>query len=187
MICGKMTPRQRQIASQRCKIDANKYSALLKWLQQNHASYKDIEIEEDSSVVQPVNLGGLETTLDNDDDSSDPKVEELVSDNHFTFAPRDDVHQHTGTCATENEFVSSILDNNEPTLLFRGGDFIPARQEKIEDIFPVQFPFGLGALKMNKKRPTEIAKEHVLQHYSQLSLPQLQQSDFLLITCAMLQ
>ena len=68
--------------------NGNKYSALLKCLQQNHASYKDIKMQEES--VQPVYVGALETTLDNNDDSTDPKVEELVSDKHFTFAPRKD-------------------------------------------------------------------------------------------------
>ena len=59
---------------------------------------------------------------------------------------------------------------------------------KLEDIFPIQFPFGLGSLNHNnQKRPTSVSKADILKHYSHLSLPQFQKADFLLVTCAMYQ
>ena len=44
-------------------------------------------------------------------------------------------------------------------------------------VFYAVMDISVWPVKLNKKRPTEIAKENVLQHYSQeLSLPQFQRS-----------
>ena len=70
----------------------------------------------------------------------------------------------------DKDFVSSILSSKEPTLLFRGGDRVFDRDVEIEDIFPVQFPFGIGGVHM-KNRPTQISKADILQHYSIVTFP----------------
>jgi hypothetical protein len=45
-----------------------------------------------------------------------------------------------------------------PQLLVQGGDYANLREIKLEDVCPVQFPFGLGGPKMqrrNKVSPEE--------------------------------
>ena len=46
-------------------------------------------------------------------------------------------------------------------------------------MFPIQFPFGLGSLNMN--RPNKISDEECIKHYMRLSLPQFHRQDFILI------
>ena len=46
-------------------------------------------------------------------------------------------------------------------MLFRGGDRVFDRDVEIEDIFPVQFPFGIGGVHM-KNRPNQISKADIL-------------------------
>ena len=140
---------------------------------------------------QPVNICGLEqtqNTTDNTNNDNTETGEDELSANHFVFSPSVEPHQKTGIYKDEKDFVASILNDKEPTLLFRGGDFMSQHNVKLEDIFPIQFPFGLGSINHNnQKRPTSVSKADILKHYSQLSLPQFQKADFLLVTCAMYQ
>ena len=78
-----------------------------------------------------------------------------------------------------------MLKRKEPTLIFRGGDRVGGHQIKLENMFPVQFPFGVGGL--HEKRPTKVSTMEVIRHYVWLSLPQFQRADFILVLYAMYQ
>ena len=65
MISGNLTPKQREIARKRCKIDTREFSSLLDFFKKFHRSYKDIA--ELDMNPQPINLCGL-------DDSSESSV-----------------------------------------------------------------------------------------------------------------
>ena len=74
----------------------------------------------------------------------------------------------------------SVLNRTSPVLLVHGGNYVNTGKElKLESVFPLQFPFGLGGPKI--KRPTHISEEACLKHYLRLSLQQFMWSDFILV------
>ena len=184
MLCGRMTPSQREIAKKKCKMDSEKYMTLLKWLIANHPSYKDITPPEEAP--HPVPLGGFVETQNNTDESdpSSEKVEKSFEGSRFTFAPANQPTENTGSFTNEKDFIFSLLQEKEPTLIFHGGDRVGSHNIKLEEMFPVQFPFGIGGL---GKRPTRVRPHEVLRHFARLSLPQFHRADFILVIYAMYQ
>ena len=51
------------------------------------------------------------------------------------------------------EFLQSILENNTPTMLIYGGNYIKGHELRLEDAFPIQFPFGIGGLHTTRRVP----------------------------------
>ena len=79
----------------------------------------------------------------------------------------------------------SYLSGKKPTLLFRNGDIINGHELTLIDLFPLVFPYGWGGPEEN--RATKISKSATLRHYCHIALPQMQQSQFLLVVCSMWQ
>ena len=184
MLCGRMTPSQREITKKKCQMDSEKYMKLLTWLIEHHPGYKDVTPPEEAP--SPVPLGGFHQTQNNTDES-DPNAADLENSfdgSRFTFAPANQPKSNTGSCTNEKDFIFSLLNGKEPTLIFHGGDRVGSHQIKLEDMFPVQFPFGLGGL---HKRPTKISPTEALRHYARIALPQFQRADFILVLYAMFQ
>jgi len=75
-----------------------------------------------------------------------------------------------------------MLNGTAPTILFHGGEFASLAETKIQDIFPVSFPFGTGG--MNEKRKNGVSQLECLKHYMRLSLPQTHRPDFILVVCS---
>ena len=71
MLCGRMTPTQRELAKRKCKLDSEKYMKLLNWLIQNHPSYKDVIPPE--QAPSPELVSGFSSTQNNTD-QSDPSA-----------------------------------------------------------------------------------------------------------------
>ena len=184
MLCGRMTPSQRDIARKKCKLDSEKYMKVLNWLIENHPSYRDVTAPQEAP--SPVPLSGFSSTQNNTDQSnpSTANLEKSFEGSRFTFAPANQPTENTGTCTNESDFIFSLLQEKEPTLIFHGGDRIGSHKVKLENMFPIQFPFGIGGL---QKRPTHVAPQEILRHYARLSLPQFHRADFILVIYAMYQ
>ena len=60
-----------------------------------------------------------------------------------------------------------------------GGNYANESSLNLEDVFPVQFPFGFGG--PNNSRRNQISQKVCLQHYLKLSLPQFIQGNFILV------
>ena len=75
MICGRVTPAQREIIKRRCMINGIDYNKILTWLIDNHPSYSGMQ--KPDICPQPVLVGGFEETTNNTDtcDNSMPEVE----------------------------------------------------------------------------------------------------------------
>ena len=58
MICGRVTPSQREIIKRRCTINTNEYKALMNFLIDKHPSYSGMERPQ--CAPQPIVLGGFE-------------------------------------------------------------------------------------------------------------------------------
>jgi hypothetical protein len=75
-----------------------------------------------------------------------------------------------------------MLNGTAPTILFHGGEFSSIAETKIQDIFPVSFPFGTGGI--NEKRKNGVSQLECLKHYMRLSLPQMHRPEFILAVCS---
>ena len=113
------------------------------------------------------------------------ETEERIDGERMTYASATEPTQTTGAYQNESEFVFSILQGKKPTLLFRNGDFINGHKIKLVDLFPLNFPFGWGG--PDEKRVTRVSEHEVLRHYSKIALPQMLESQFLLVICSMYQ
>ena len=103
----------------------------------------------------------------------------------MTFAPRSEPSESTGPFKSEEDFIFHHIKGQKPTLLFRSGDIVRSHTIDLVDLFPLIFPYGWGG--PDERRGTKVGKSAVLKHYSRISLPQMQQSQFLLVLCSMWQ
>ena len=121
----------------------------------------------------------------NTDNSIDQEVEERYEGARYYFPSAYEPNEDTGTLNTQQEFAQSIMNNTAPTLLFHGGNYGDSRTVPLENIFPLQFPFGIGGF--SDKRPNPVSKIELMKHYLMLSLSQFQRHDFILVIMGMYQ
>lgn len=176
MISGRMTQTQRAIAKHRCEVNIEEYILLLNWFIVNHPSYKDMTPP--AQMSEPIIIGGLEENDNNVDTSENPDIENVIESTRFSFAPKNKPTPNTGIFSNEKDFIFSkqFGKNIDYTLLFKYGSIVPSHLLKIQDLFPIQFPFGRGGL--DEKRNVLVSKSECLRHYAQLSLCQFMRSDF---------
>ena len=87
--------------------------------------------------------------------AQNPSVEDEFGGGTFTFTSAHDPSESNGVYKNSTEFTMAILNQASPLMLGYGGNYVNARELRLECIFPVQFPFGIGGPKMN--RPTQIS------------------------------
>ena len=77
------------------------------------------------------------------------------------------------------------MNNTAPTSFFYIGNYGNSRSIPIENILPLQFPFGIGCF--SDKRPKQVPKIELMKRYPKLSLLQFQRHDFILVNMGMYQ
>jgi len=183
-LCGRFTPSQRVIAQKRARLDTSLYVDLMTWFirASNHYAFADVTPPED--CPQPRMLQDKEANENNTDESQNPGVEDEYGGGTFTFTSSHDPSENTGVYRNSTDFTMAILNRTSPMLLAYGGKYVSSGRElRLESVFPVQFPFGLGG--PTARRPTQISEVECLKHYLRLSLPQFMRGDFLLVVLHM--
>ena len=142
MICGRVTPSQRDIIRKRCTINAEDYKTLLNWLIDNHLSYSNIQRPQ--CCPQPVLVGGFDESKNNTDKDStgDPEMEGTIEGEELTFASGEEPTQDTGPYQSQKELIFSYLKGDKPTVMFRNGDYIGQHKINLIELFPLVFPYG---------------------------------------------
>ena len=165
MICGRVTPLQRDIIRRRCTINAKDYKTLLNWLIDNHLSYSNIQRPQ--CCPQPVLVGGFDETKNNTDKDStgDPEMEGTIEGEELTFASGEEPTQDTGPYQSQKELIFSYLKGDKPTVMFRNGDYIGQHKINLMEMFPLVFPYGWGG--PDERRLTKVGKSAILRHYCQ--------------------
>ena len=69
MICGRVTPAQREIIKRRCNINAHEYMSIYNWLINNHLSYSNMKLPQ--TCPQSIFIGGFDENVNNTDMSED--------------------------------------------------------------------------------------------------------------------
>ena len=168
ILCGGFTLKQKEISRQKCQLDSRVFLKVIDWFikESGHAAFKDMILPKD--CPKPIIIEE-EATKNNTDNSINQETEEKYEGARYYFPSAYEPNEDTGTHDTQQEFVQSIMNNTAPTLLFHGGDYGDSRIVPIENIFPLQFPFGIGGF--SDKRPNQVSKIELMKHYMKLSLP----------------
>ncbi|MGH3055663.1 MAG: DUF6570 domain-containing protein, partial [Gaiellaceae bacterium] len=153
VFAGRFTNNQRLLARRHLRIDYNIYQRLFNFMQLYHQSFTQMPKAED--LPEPIILED-EPSSNNTDVSSDIATESNIQ-THFYFPSVGDPCQTTGTYDNSTEFATALLRGTEPTLVFHPEQYARDKDLEIYDLFPVQFPFGEGSIKV--KQQTKISTE----------------------------
>ena len=147
VLCGRMTPDQKQIVRKRSRIDTELYIDILTWFvkEYGHSAFLNISIPED--CPQPL-LVKDNPTKNNTDDPFDKTVESDYEGGTYYFSSAQDPSQHTSVYGSSDIFALAMFQRSAPTLLAYGGTYAKNADLKIENILPFASPFGIGGPKM---------------------------------------
>ncbi len=178
VLCGRMTPDQKQIVRKRSRIDPGLYIDLLTWFvkESGHSGFLNISIPED--CPQPL-LVENNPTKNNTDDPSDKTVESNYKGGTYYFSTAQDPSQHTSVYGSSDIFALAMFQRSAPTLLAYGGTYAKNADMKIENILPIAFPFGIGGPKMEQR--VKVSLELCIQVYMHLLLEQFMEGPTILV------
>ena len=182
VLCGRMTPNQKQIIRKKSQMNTNVFLCLLNWFvrESGHSGFDGVVPPEDCSDM--IAFLRDEDTENNTDESADNDLECRIEGKTYYFS--DASHRpdpSTSVFDATEQFVKSMLDSSNPTMLMYGGSYLKSHELHLEDVFPIQFPFGLGGPNPGEKRKVAVSEEACLRHYMRLSLKQFMRSDFILV------
>jgi hypothetical protein len=184
VLCGRFTPAQRTIARNKAILDTKLYVDLMTWFIRvsGHPAYRDLTPPE---VCPAPRILEDDANENNTDISQNPDVEGEYQGSTFTYTSSSDPTENASTFSNSSNFASAMINQSSPLLLVRGGNYVNANTElKLENVFPIQFPWGSGG--PTQHRPTNMSKEAAIQHYTRLSLKQFMRGDFLLVALTMM-
>jgi hypothetical protein len=113
-----------------------------------------------------------------DEESENPTIEKQIEIQYW-FPSNGDPNSSNSVFHSQQEFIDSLLKNQEPTLIFNSRNYQLGYKLTLPLIFPLHFPFGQGGIE--EERQTHISTEECLKHYLNISLPMFQHSDIILV------
>ena len=182
VLCGRMTPGQRQIIQREAELNTDVFLSLLNWFikSSGHPAYEDVVPPDE--CPDPVVILQDEETQNNTDESVDPSVECRLEGKTYYFSNEShNPNEGTSVFDSNQQFLEAMLDRNAPTMLMYGGSYLKAHEIDLVDVFPIQFPFGLGGPVGPIERKVPVSLEACLEHYMRLSLNQFMRPDFILV------
>ena len=182
VLCGRMTPGQKEVIRREAELDADIFLHLLNWFikSSGHPAYDDVTPPED--CPDPVAVLQDEDTQNNTDDPVNPSVECKIEGKTYYFSNESQQPDERNSVFDSNQqFLEAMLKSNAPTMLMYGGSYLKSHEINLEDAFPIQFPFGLGGPVPHIKRKVPVSIEACLRHYMRLSLNQFMRPDFILV------
>ena len=181
-LCGKMTPRQKEIATQKAELNVGTYLDLMNWfisIAKHPAYYEKVTLPREEDIQKPVLLPSP-NNAHNTDETMNPAVENRFEGGTYTFTSGLDPSADSGLHADSTQFALSMLNRTAPLLLVYGGNYVNAGRElKLENVMPIQFPFGTGG--PIAKRRVQVSNITCLQYYLRHSLPQFKRGNFILV------
>ena len=178
MICGRVTPAQRDIVRYRSELNTALYRTLQSWFIQKsgHPGYQNLPNQND--FPKPIFVEDQETT-NNTDVEMNPTVERTFEGGTYFFSTAQDPSENTSVYGTSNRFALALLNRSAPTLLPIGGKYANMKELKVEDVLPFAFPFGIGGPKMNRR--TKVSLGACIQRYMNLAMAQFLRGDVILV------
>ena len=187
VLSGAMTPKQKELARQQAEIDTKLYLGLLTWFieESGHPAYENIPVP--TECPRPIIIEDRESKHNTDEPSPDEngqKREETFEEGTCYFPTAGDPDSNTNVYKTSQEFAVSLLQNRSaPTMIASGGNYASHSEVLLENVRPIQFPYGNGGPTTRRRNP--ISDEECLKHYLQLSPSQFMRPEFVLLIRAM--
>ncbi len=69
--------------------------------------------------------------------------------------------QDNSVCDNTEDFVEAMLTSTAPTMLMYGGNYLKGHEINLEDMLPIQFPFGSGGPTLEKREKLMCPMKHV--------------------------
>ncbi len=178
VLCGRMTPDQKQIVRKRSRVDMQLYIDILSWIvkESGHPCYLNTSIPED--CPQPLLVEDI-PTKNNTDESADKTVKTNYEGRAYYFSSAQDPSQHTSVYGSSDIFALAMFQHSAPTLLAYSGAYAKNADMKIENILPFAFPFGIGGPEMQHR--VKASLELCIQVYMCLSLRQFMEGPTILV------
>ena len=178
VLCGRMTPDQKQIVHRRTVVDTQLFIDILTWFvtESEHPGYQNTTILEE--CPQPLFVEDKETN-NNTDESINVNVETNIESGTYFFSSAQEPSDTTSVYGSSDKFALAMFQHSAPTLLAYGGTFVNIKEMNIENILPIAFPFGIGGPKM--KRQVKVSHELCIQYYMRVSLPQFREGPTILV------
>ena len=180
VLCGRMTPSQRAEIRGKSRLNSEIFLHLLNWFvrESGHLGYSGVIPP--SECPDPIVILQDNENTNNTDESVDEGLELKFGEKKFFFSSgSQNPTEDASVVDNSAEFLQSILENNTPTMLMYGGNYVKGHEMRLEDAFPIQFPFGTGGLHTSRRVP--VSSEFCLQHYMRLSLNQFMRPEFILV------
>ena len=177
-----MTPVQKSIVRRQAEFNTEAFVDLLTWFikESGHSGYDNVVPPDE--CPDPVVVLQDEDRENNTDDSVDPNLECRIKGKTYYFSNEgQNPNEQNSVYDNNKQFLDAMLDNNSPTMLMHGGSYLKSHEIDLQDIFPIQFPFGTGGPDHGVSRKVPVSFEECLRHYMRLSLNQFMRPDFILV------
>ncbi len=150
VLCGRMTPDQKQIVRKRSKVDTQLFIDVMAWFIQEsgHSGYNKTSIPED--CPQPLLIEDSETR-NNTDHPVNESLETTYEGGTFFFSSAQDPLEGKSVYDSTDRFAFAIMKRCAQTLLTLGRTYANNVEMNVENILPFAFPFGIGGSKMKRK------------------------------------
>jgi len=178
MLCGRMTPQQRQVVQRRVTLDSEEYFDILHWFitESGHKGYSDLPVPD--HFPSPCFVADTPNE-NNTDEPINESVENRFQGGTYYFSTAQEPTDRTSVFDDSKAFAMALLNCTSPTMLTIGGEYAKAKDLDIEDVLPFAFPYGLGGPK--GPRRSRISEEECLRRYLRLSMRQFMTGDVALI------
>ena len=131
---------------------------LLNWFvyESKHNGYS--EVTPPAECPNPIAILEDEENTNNTEESVDERIELKFGGNKFFFSsggqnPSGD----SSVFDNSADFLQAMLENTTPTMFMYGGSYVKGHEVKLEDAFPIQFPFGTGGMHLSRRVPVSSA------------------------------
>ena len=178
VLCGRMTPDQKQIVRSRAKVDTQLFIDVMAWFikESGHPGYKETSIPQD--CTQPILIEDSET-VNNTDRPVNASLETTYEGGTFFFSSAQEPSEGKSVYDSTDRFAFAIMKRCAPTLLALGGTYANNVEMQLENVLPFAFPFGIGGPKMNRR--VKVSLELCIQLYFRLSLSQFMEGPTILV------
>ena len=123
VLCGRFTPKQREIINKKVKLDVRVFKKLVEWFvrESKHEAFAEVDPNMDN-WPQPVVLQSS-ANQNNTDEEEDADVEGMTEGTKYYFPSAHEPDSETGNYCTQQEFARSMINGTSPTVLFLPGDY----------------------------------------------------------------
>ena len=175
---GRLTNEQKLLARNKIKVNTDQYIRLLKWMIENNSKqFYDIDINNPSI---PIVMDRNDDTSTNLHDESVDKNTETKFDFQFYFPSNDTPTETAAGFENSSTFLRAVISGNTPTMYLFGNNFVSDVNLKLESVFPIAFPFGVGG--PDTHRENKVSYEECLRHYRDLCLSAMHKEDIILMS-----